>query len=54
LFSQWYGNSQSAAFGSQFSFRQQFTIEGDANAVTPAGVTLTNRVGSTSADIRAQ
>lgn len=52
VFGNWYRESGSTQYGGQFLFNQQFTIQGDANAVTPVSVTLTNRVGSTTADIR--
>jgi hypothetical protein len=51
LFSRYFQDSASARFGSQFIFRQPFTIEGDANAVTAESVTLTNRVGSTTFNV---
>jgi hypothetical protein len=47
----WYGDPASQPFGSQFTFTQPFTIQGDANAVIPVSVTLTNRLGNDSADI---
>jgi hypothetical protein len=51
MFSQWFQDSASTAFGSQFTFTQPFTIQGDANAVIPGSVTLTNSLGSNTADI---
>ena len=47
LFNTWYQSANNSQYGSQFVFTQPFTIQGDANAVTPTGVTLTNRLGST-------
>jgi hypothetical protein len=52
LFNRWFQDSTSSQYGSQFFFSQPFTITGDANAVTARSVTLTNRVGSTTADIQ--
>jgi hypothetical protein len=51
LFSQWFENAASSQFGSQFFFSQPFNVAGDANAVKAHSVTLTNRVGSTTATI---
>jgi hypothetical protein len=51
MFRQWFEDGTSAQYGSQFFFSQVFTITGDANAVTAQSVTLTNRVGSTTADV---
>lgn len=51
-FSRWFRDSASVPYGGQFSFTQQFTIQGDANAVTPVSVTLTNRTGSKASAIR--
>ena len=47
LFSAWFQNPATAAYGSQFILTQPFTIQGDSNAVLPQSVTLTNRSGST-------
>lgn len=52
IFSRWFRDSASVPYGGQFSFTQQFTVQGDANAVTPASVTLTNRAGSKASNIR--
>jgi hypothetical protein len=49
LFGSWFQDSNSSRFGSQFTFSQQFTVQGDANALTLESVTLTNRMGSASA-----
>jgi hypothetical protein len=46
IFTPWFGSSIQ---GSQFIFSQPFTVSGDVNAVVPGQVTLTNRVGSTTA-----
>lgn len=51
LFSTWFQDPTSGQYGSQFVFTQPFTIQGDANAVTPQSVTLTNRIGSASANV---
>jgi Putative Ig domain len=52
MFGAWYRDSASTQYGGQFTFTQQFTIQGDANAVSPVSVTLTNRVGSTTGNIQ--
>ncbi|HUQ94529.1 MAG TPA: putative Ig domain-containing protein [Bryobacteraceae bacterium] len=49
LFNQWYQDPNSARFGSQFSFSQQFTVQGNASLPTLESVTLTNRFGSMTA-----
>ena len=51
LFSQWFQDPASTAFGSQFMFTQPFTVQGDPNAVIPGSVTLTNGQGSNTATI---
>ena len=51
-FGRWFRDAESAQYGGQFTFVQQFTIDGDANAVTPTSVVLTNRVGNATADVR--
>jgi hypothetical protein len=45
LFSSWFQNSANNVYGSQFVLTEPFTIQGDANAVLPQSVTLTNRFG---------
>ncbi len=50
-FAQWFQNTSSTAFGSQFTFTQPFTVQGDPNAVIPGSVTLTNSLGSNTANI---
>ena len=45
VFTQWYQNTASAAFGSGFSYTQPFTISG-AGTITGVTVTLTNAQGS--------
>jgi hypothetical protein len=52
LFTSWYQNPANAAYGSQFVFSQPFTIQGDANAVLPQSVTLTNRRGTATATLQ--
>jgi large repetitive protein len=49
LFTPWFQDPRSSSFGSQFTFTQQFTVQGDANALTLDSVTLTNRLGSATA-----
>lgn len=51
LFGSWFQDPANAAYGSQFVFTQPFQIQGDASAVIPQSVTLTNRVGSANAVI---
>lgn len=45
-FTSWYQSGPSAAFGSQFSYTQPFTVQGNAAAFTSISVTLTNPIGS--------
>jgi hypothetical protein len=52
LFRTWYQDPANSAYGSQFVLTQPFTIQGDANAVNPQSVTLTNRIGSVSAPVQ--
>jgi hypothetical protein len=47
-FSSWYGNTDSAEFGSNFAYTQPFTISGNSNAVASVSVTLTNSEGTSS------
>jgi hypothetical protein len=51
LFNTWYQSSNNSQYGSQFVLTQPFTIQGDANAVTPTTVTLANREGSVTFNI---
>lgn len=46
LFGKWFTDSSSSAFGSQFTYVQPFTVQGEATAVIPQSVVLTNRIGS--------
>lgn len=46
LFGTWFQDAASSQYGSQFTYAQPFTVQGDANSVLPESVTLTNRVGS--------
>jgi hypothetical protein len=46
MFNTWFQDPSSSRFGSQFSFSQQFTVQGDPNAINVESVTLTNRLGS--------
>jgi hypothetical protein len=52
LFNRWFQDPATGQYGSQFIFTQPFNIQGDATAVTVQRVTLTNRVGSTTATIQ--
>jgi hypothetical protein len=52
MFSAWYQDAASVRYGSQFMYTQSFTIQGDATAVTPDSVTLSNRLGSTTALVK--
>lgn len=52
LFTKWFQDPASSRFGSQFTFTQSFTIQGDPNAVLPDSITLSNRVGDTIAVIQ--
>jgi hypothetical protein len=45
----WYQSQESWQFGSQFTLRQSFTVQGDINAVAAVSVVLTNSVGSSQA-----
>jgi len=46
LFGNWLVDPANSQYGSQFIFTQPFTVTGDASAVIPVSVTLTNGVGS--------
>ncbi len=46
LFSPYYGDEASVAFGSLFAYVQSFTINGTASDVQQVGVVLTNTVGA--------
>lgn len=52
LFSSWFQDPANSPYGSQFVLTQPFTVQGDASAVIPQTVTLSNRVGSTSYSIQ--
>jgi hypothetical protein len=45
----WYQSQESAQYGSQFTLRQSFTVQGDTSAVATVSVVLTNSVGSSQA-----
>jgi hypothetical protein len=47
LFGNWFSDPTNSPYGSIFVLTQPFTVQGDVNAVVPASVTLTNRIGST-------
>jgi hypothetical protein len=49
LFTQWYGSSSSAPFGSQFTLTQPFTVNGSPSSVLSVTVTLTNALGTSPA-----
>ena len=49
LFSGFYQSPAAAPFGSQFTFTQTFTIQGDPLAITSITVTLSNKVGTSAA-----
>jgi hypothetical protein len=51
LFGNWFLDPVNSQFGSVFIFTQPFTVQGDATAVIPASVTLTNRTGSITANV---
>jgi hypothetical protein len=51
LFGNWFQDPNNSQFGSVFILTQPFTITGDASAVTPTTVTLTNRIGSATANV---
>jgi hypothetical protein len=51
LFTSWFQDPAASQYGSQFFFSQPFTITGDASAVSAQSVTLTNRVGSATAEV---
>jgi sugar lactone lactonase YvrE len=45
MFQTWYSSSDSVAYGSTFTYTQDFLLSGSATAVGGVGVTLTNTVG---------
>ncbi len=49
IFGQWYQNPASAAFGSQFTYTQPFTVAGGAQAIVSVSVTLVSKAGSSTA-----
>ena len=51
LFGNWFSDPTNSPYGSIFVLTQPFTVQGDVNAVIPASVTLTNRLGSTTGTI---
>ncbi len=51
-FGRWFRDAESSQYGGQFTFMQQFAVQGAAGAVTPVSITLTNRMGSTTFNIR--
>lgn len=51
LFSSYFSNAANSSTGGQFVYTQPFTIQGDANAVLPQDVALTNRIGTVTATV---
>jgi len=49
LFTGWFRDSRSGAFGSQFLYTQPFTVQGDATQLRSVEVVLTNAQGSSAA-----
>jgi hypothetical protein len=49
LFTQWYGGSSAAQYGSQFTLTQAFTVNGSASSVFSVSVTLMNALGTSTA-----
>ena len=49
LFTQWYGSSSSAPYGSQFTLTQPFNVNGSASSVLSVNVTLMNALGTSAA-----
>ena len=48
LFSAWFSSASASAFGSQFTFTQPFTVQGNAQSIVSVVITLVNKVGSSS------
>ncbi len=51
-FGTWFQNPATTQYGSQFLYTQAFNITGDANAVTLVSVTLRNREGATTFNVK--
>lgn len=51
-FGRWFRSAESAAYGGQFTFVQPFAVQGDPALVTPVSVTIVNRIGSTTFELR--
>lgn len=49
LFGNWFTNTASSQYGTQFIFTQPFTIQGTASDVVPVSVMLVNQIGQTTA-----
>jgi hypothetical protein len=49
LFAGWYGSTASAQYGTQFTFTQPFTVQGDAATVVSVSVILSNKLGNSNA-----
>jgi hypothetical protein len=45
LFAQWFASTQSAQYGSSFTYSQEFTLSDDASNIGMVTVTLVNSVG---------
>jgi hypothetical protein len=52
LFGNWFVDPANSQYGSVFVFTQPFTVQGDVSQVVPGTVTITNRLGSASADVK--
>jgi hypothetical protein len=48
IFSTWFTDAASSASGSQFTFTQPFSVQGNAQSIASVTVTLVNQVGSSS------
>ncbi|MCU1257600.1 MAG: cell surface receptor domain protein [Bryobacterales bacterium] len=45
-FAAWYASAAAAPYGSQFTYAQPFSIQGNSSAITSVTVTLTNSIGA--------
>jgi hypothetical protein len=52
LFSAWFQNPSNSPYGTQFVLTQPFNVQGDASAVIPRSITLSNSFGSTTYGIQ--
>ena len=46
IFNPWYASAASAPYGSQFTFTQPFTVQGNPQSVVSVTVTMTSKVGT--------